>query len=526
MPREHILAAGSSRRGAKRRVLPAAAAVTLLALGLVAFDGNGQVLPPDRYALAFATAPTSVRLTADGRELLLEFSRALPDGEADRAAKALGPLLEGYAEGYGAIRFRLVTPVRTALPAATDPKTVVLTPDPEPEDKPDDRRRLALAEARSQARSGDLDGARVRLQQIAAASPEDIDPLLTLAEAETSAGRWQHALGLYDGIRRLFPEATDVVRDRDALSMSHAPSFRSDLGATFGPNGERSQTFTIDGDLPLGERWRANVSLQTTHDAIRGLRRPFSADPANYSAVKPLATVELEHAWTDPIGTTRLRLFAAPATAGGELKHDITTQFGDTTIGALYHQPYWGTVLAFAGNARRDQLGVAQLVRLPAQWQVQLGAGLVRYGIPGHDTVNAGPSVLAGLSKGLPAAWLPWDGAELRLGYRLEAEYLSHAQTTPTASGPLALLDTRAREVHSLYAEGSSPLGPGTATALLGYAIDRYGGGGPEALLRFTGGQDSDRLVFSAEAGVEPSLDIKPRTLFHLGCYAIWRFGA
>ena len=503
------------------------AAGTMLLAGIAwgSLDGNGQVLAPGQLSLVFATAPSTVRLTPDGREVLIEFAAPLRDGEANRAAKALGPLLEGYAEGYGALRLRLTAPARTAARTSADPKTVVIDPDPEPEPNPADRRRLAMLQAREQARAGNLDGAQVRLRQIAAETPFDPEPLLILADAQNAAGHWQRAIGLYDGARRLFPEATDIARDRDALSMSHAPTIRPEIGATFGPNGERAQTFTLTGDMPLGERWRGVVMLQSSHDEIRGLRRASSGTVADYSAIKLQASVGVTHDWDAPVGTTRLSVFAAPATAGAELKHDITTGLGDTTAGAIFHQPYWGTVTSFAANARRDQIGVAHVVKLPDQWQVQAGAGLIRYGIPGHDEVASGPTVLAGVSKGLPAEWLPLNSMTMRLGYRMEAEYLSHAKPAPTSAGQLPLLDTRAREIHSFFTEATAPLWSGAATALLGYAVDRYGGGGPQALLRLTSGKESDRFVFGAEAGVEPSLDLKPRTLFHLGFYSIWRFG-
>lgn len=421
MPRQRFLAGAVFLRGARRKGARAIGAVGMaVALGAGLF-ARRPVLAADRYTLSFQTAPAAVRVTPDGREVVLEFSGPLGDGEADRAAKALGARLEGYAEGYGAVRFRLTTPTR----AVADGRRVVITPDPEPVDKPEDRRRLAMLDARAQASAGDLDAARVRLAQIAADAPGDMEPRLMLAAAESGAGHWQQALQAYDGVRRLFPEATDVARDRDALAMSHASAIRPVFDATFGPNGERAQTLTLSGDVPIGETWRASFSERTTHETIRGLRRPIGGTVADYDAVKALATVGLTHDWDWPIGTTRLSLFAAPATVGAGIQHDLATRFGETTLGALYHQPYWGTVTAFAANARRDRIGVTQAVKLPDSWQIHAGAGVIRYGIPGHDTVASGPSLLAGLSKGLPASWVKLDGMQLRLGYRLEAEYLS-----------------------------------------------------------------------------------------------------
>ena len=512
-----------ARQKTARPVLIAAACVAFTAVA--SLIGSGQALSADHYTLDFATAPAAVRVSADGRELLIEFPGALPDGEADRVAKSLGPLLEGYAEGYGAVRYRLTEPATASLDPAAGARAVLVTPRSQPEATDDDRRQLALVQARRDGKNGNLEDARVRLTSLAAAQPGDPEPLLIMAELENDAGRWQRAIGLYNGLGRLFPEATDIFRDRNALARTHGPTIQIDGGATFGSGGERSQTATLLGSVPLGERWRASASVQTTHDEARDLRLPFSSTSARYSGTKVLGDVGLAYDWDKPLGTTRLDLFAAPRTLGVALKHEFSTRLGETTLGAFYHQPYWGTVTSFAADARRDQIGFSQAITLPELWQVQFGAGLIRYGIPGYDSVAAGPSVLAGLSKVLPPRWLPLDGLQVRLGYRLEAEYLSRTETADIGGVALPLLDVRTREFHSLYAETSAQWGPGRASALLGYAVDRYGGSGPLATLRYTGGEDSDRLGFSAEAGIEPSLDVKTRTLFHLGGHLVWRFG-
>ena len=523
MPCKRYLKWIVARQTTLRPVLIVAACAPFIAVA--ALIGSGHALSAGHYALDFATVPTAVRVSPDGREVLIEFAGALPDGEADRVAKSLGPLLEGYAEGFGAVRYRLTEPAAAALDPASGTRTVMVTPQGQPDATEDDRRQLALVQARRDGIEGNLDGARVRLMNLAAAQPGDLEPMLVLAELETSAGRWQHAIGLYSGLGRLFPEASDVFRDRDALARTHGPALRVDAGATFGPGGERAQTATLAASMPLGERWRTSISVQTSHDEAGGLRLPFSATTAAYSGTKVLGDLSVAYDWEKPLGSTHFDLLAAPRTLGVALKHEFSTRFGETTLGAIYHQPYWGTVMSFAADARRDQIGFSQTVPLPELWQAQFGAGLIRYGMPGYDSVASGPSVLAGLSKGLPARWLPMDGMQVRIGYRLEAEYLSQTMTAITDGQALPLLDVRTREFHNLYAETSAALGPGKASALLGYAVDRYGGSGPLATLRYASGDDSDRLAFEAEAGIEPSLDVKTRTLFHLGGHLVWRFG-
>ncbi len=502
-----------------------AGAVVAALMLMTAPPSQAQELPADRYALTFFSAPTTVRSSPDGRELLVVFAGALPDGEVDRVTHLLGPLLDSYAEGYGAIRFRLTMPVRASLASSSDRRVIDIVPQAAARASVEDRNRLQLLEAREQAREGDVEGARANLQRIIAERPTDIEPRLALADTEIGAARWKHALGLYDGLLHLFPEATDIGRDRTTLALQHAPSVRTEAGLTFGPGGERAQTGIISGDMPLGETWRVGASVQTTHDTIRALRRSGSGVAADFDGTKLLQDLSLIHQWRSPTDTTRVDVFAALKTTGFSLSQNLTTSLGQTTIGAYYHQPYWGTVMSFAANARRDQLGAAQTVSLPDRWEAQLGAGVVRYGLPGHDNVAAGPTVLAGISRGLPERWMPLPDMQTRLGYRLEAEYLSNTQTGPTSAGPLPLLDIRKREIHNLYAESSAPLGPGLASVSLGYAFDRFGGSGPQALIRYNGGLDGDRLSYSAEAGLGPSLDVRTRTLFHLGGSLVWRFG-
>ena len=500
-------------------------ALLVVALMFAASGARAQEPPADRYTVTFFSKPTTVRTSPDGRELLVVFPGALPDGEVDRVTHALGTLLDSYAEGYGAIRFRLTMPIRASLASSSDRRTIEVVPEASARASLEDERRLQLLKAREQAREGDVAGARANLQRIVAERPQDIEPRLALADTEIGVSRWQHALGLYDGILRLFPEATDIGRDRTGLMLQHAPSVRTDGGLTFGPGGERAQSATVSGDMPLGETWRVGASVQTTHDTIRGLRRSGSAGAADYDGTKLLQDLSLTHQWQSPTDTTRIDVYTALRTVGASFSQTLGTSLGLTTVGGYYHQPYWGTVMAFAANARRDQLGVAHGVSLPDRWQAQIGAGLIRYGLPGYDSVAAGPSALAGISRGLPDRWMPLQDMQVRLGYRLEAEYLSNVQTGSTSAGPLPLLDVRKREVHSLYADSSTPIGPGLATVSMGYALDRFGGGGPQALIRYSGGQDSDRLSFSVEAGLGPSLDVRTRTLFHLGGSLVWRLG-
>jgi hypothetical protein len=76
--------------------------------------------------------------------MLVQFAGALPDGEVDRVTHSLGPLFESYAEGYGALRFRLPMPVRVSLAPTGVRRVIDIVPQTTSHANFEDEHRLQL----------------------------------------------------------------------------------------------------------------------------------------------------------------------------------------------------------------------------------------------------------------------------------------------------------------------------------------------------------------------------------------------
>jgi hypothetical protein len=76
--------------------------------------------------------------------MLVQFAGALPDGEVDRVTHSLGPLFESYAEGYGALRFRLTMPVRASLAPTGVRRVIDIVPQTTSHANLEDEHRLQL----------------------------------------------------------------------------------------------------------------------------------------------------------------------------------------------------------------------------------------------------------------------------------------------------------------------------------------------------------------------------------------------
>ena len=111
-----------------------------------------------------------------------------------------------------------------------------------------------------------------------------------------------------------------------------------------------------------------------------------------------------------------------------------------------------------------------------------------------------------------------------RVGYQLAAEYISSV-ATPYGRG-LPPLDVRRREIHAAETTIEGLVGPGLLSATGGYAIDRYGGSGPVARLRYARPEEETKaLSFGVEGSLAPSLAQQSRVVWQASAFLLWRLG-
>lgn len=477
------------------------------------------------FQIPLASSPTTVQAEASGREIVLIFPGPISPADLAALERASGTwLVEGLSVGQDAARLRLT---RSAVPRLVpDGRGATLVLEPVGRGGIGWReRRLALAEAELAVRQGDTARARAIVAPLLEDNPQDTGLIERMAAIEAAAGRTQEALSMYERALGLDPGASSLVMARRSLALQQGPVLRSEAFFVAAPGGERVASVQIAGTSGVVDGWRADFRVEGRRGEASNLRQTGQDAAAPFEGERARGEVGLERRW-ETAGTSRIALLAGPRTAGIGAQHSIRLGQADLTASAAWNQPYWDTLMSFAGNAVRDRAGIDLAFSPARNFIAQVGTGALRYGVPARSDVAHGAAVTAALSWIAPESWAPIDGWQTRFGARLGAEYLSSVARGQTPQGQnLPLLDVRSREVYSLEAALDGPVGPAQVTILGGYAYDRYGGAGPLGLIRATS-RNEGNLSFGLEAGVGPSLAENPRAVWRIGGFLIWRFGA
>ncbi|WPB83925.1 hypothetical protein [Sediminicoccus rosea] len=504
------------------------AAALCLALSLLRPEGAAAQSPPAAspamLQIPLSQSPTAALAEPGGREIVLIFPGAVPRADAAALERAAASgLIEGLNIARGAARLRLARPaqprlvpqgegsllvlqsVGRSMVSPQDPPVPVAAPEPAPPEP-------ATPEPAPPAM--DLPVLRE--------SPREAPPITRFAAAEAPSPGARAEAEVYQRALAIEPGASPLVAARGFLTGGAADTLRSDGFWAAGPGGERIVSLQFAGSARLAEGWVADFRLEGRKGESRSLRQTGQDVAAPWSGEAMRGEFGIERQW-DGMGRTRLAVLGSPRAVGVSARHSQRLGEADIAASGAWNQPYWETMMAFAGYAVRDH-AVLDLGTVTGQGiGLRVGGGFVRYGLPTRADVAQGGTVNATLNWTAPEAWMPVEQWRARLGYHLFAEYLSGVAQAPTAQGPsMPLLDVRTREVHRLEGALSGPAGPAQVTLLGGYAWDRYGGSGPVALLRATN-RDEARLSFGIEAGVGPSLAENARAVWRAGGFLVWR---
>lgn len=457
-----------------------------------------------------------------GRDVVVVLDGAVSTALAERLSRMDG-LIENVAIGYDAVRLRLTGPAAVRTVAGG----VLLTPQKPVGASPAwEQRRLLILQAQMQAQHGEARAAQARLAAALQDRPDDVDLLAGLASLDERAGRWHSGLTLYDQILSDNPGAEEIARARDALGLRVGPLLRTDVFVTASAGGERTQSVLLTGAAPLSEDWRADFAQETRHESARDVLRSDGLSGGAIDTTRVRSEFGVTRAWGAD-ETTRAAVHLADGGPGFGLQHRFTSAWGTTTLSGDYKRPYWDTLTSLRANASRDLVQVQQEWRLSPALAAELGIGGERYGIPARRNLTEGGVVSAGLTWTVPARAVRRvlsRGWTARLGYQLAAEYIASV-ATPYGQ-VLPPLDVRRREIHAAEATVERLVGPGLLTATGGYAIDRYGGSGPVARLRYARAEDETRpLSFGVEGSLAPSLAQQSRVVWQASAFLLWRFG-
>lgn len=310
---------------------------------------------------------------------------------------------------------------------------------------------LALVEA--DAAAGYPGQARRRAEALATDHPDDPQVTRRLADARAgdgdprAASRAYRALGAHDAAAR--------------RAAAMAPGTAT-LTATARDGGDLSQV-----DLAA----HVDVALDDDVTAGGGVRRVktwIDAPAATLSAGRTIADAALQVALTD---AARAQVMMATALDDGVTGGGARIVIGSAEAQArgllLVHMPDVSTGAQALAAGWLTRAAIGGTWRMSPEWLVQGDAGANRYGLDG-GAASATVTLAAGIDYLMRRA-----APSLTLGYRLDAEYVTHAGAVPLAD----------RENHIVQGVVSGRLGAAQLTGQLGYTVDRFGGSGPIAAL-------------------------------------------
>ncbi len=383
---------------------------------------------------------------ASERELLLRFAEPIDSGVADGIAEQLPGWLSSVSVGYDSMLIIATRPVNFGLGHEGAVTRITLTE--AGQDAADGRSvedlRLDVLRARLKARQGKTEAARSDLQDLQQTAPENADVLVELATLEESVGSWRRAVSLYDRALNLDPNRRELASARRSLDRENGSQLRLDSDIQFVEGGDTQwitvgsgrviTSMTTEFGVRVENRWLDDDEVLRTNGVTEAVNEMHQRGEV-YGAVELAPGHDLE-------GT----LLAGAGSPGAALRYDYRTPQTRTTVRLTLHRSYWELVEGIVDGALQDAIGLRHEHQLSRRWFAEAEASLNRFGIDTIDTAATSFDIGGALRYRVP-----WESADLTVGYTLSGRYVGGIETRRDANGnafnPLPLTDT---EFHSL----------------------------------------------------------------------------
>lgn len=432
---------------------------------------------------------------ASERELFLRFAEPIDSGVADGIAEQLPGWLSSISVGYDSMLIVANRPVNFGLGHEGAVTRITLTE--AGEDAADGRSaedlRLDVLRARLKARQGRTDAARSDLQDLQQTAPENADVLVELATLEESVGSWRRAVSLYDRALNLDPNRRELASARRSLDRENGSQLRLDSDIQFVEGGDTQwitvgsgrviTSMTTEFGVRVENRWLDDDQVLRTNGVTEAVSEMHQRGEA-YGAVELAPGHDLE-------GT----LLAGAGSPGAALRYDYRTPQTRTTVRLTLHRSYWELVEGIVDDALQDAIGLRHEHQLNRSWFAEAEASLNRFGIDTIDTAATSFDIGGALRYRVP-----WEAADLTVGYTLSGRYVGGIETRRDANGnafnPLPLTDT---EFHSLDISLGDAVGSDFRyNTFLSLSVDRIGDGiGPSI-----GGELSWEITDDSQLGL------------------------
>lgn len=411
---------------------------------------------------------------ASERELLLRFAEPIDSGVADGIAEQLPGWLSSVSVGYDSMLIVATRPVTFAFGHEGAVTRITLTE--AGEDAADGRSaedlRLDVLRARLKARQGKTDAARSDLQDLQQTAPGNADVLVELATLEESVGSWRRAVSLYDRALNLDPNRRELASARRSLDRENGSQLRIDSDIQFVEGGDTQwitvgsgrviTSMTTEFGVRVENRWLDDDQVLRSNGVTEAVSETHQRGEV-YGAVELAPGHDLE-------GT----LLAGAGSPGAALRYDYRTPQTRTTLRLTLHRSYWELVEGIVDGALQDAIGLRHEHQLSRRWFAEAEASLNRFGIDTIDTAATSFDIGGALRYRVP-----WEAADLTVGYTMSGRYVGGIETRRDANGnafnPLPLTDT---EFHSLDVSLGDAIGSDFRyNTFLSLSVDRIGDG-------------------------------------------------
>lgn len=420
--------------------------------------------------------PKSVTIEpeASARELLLRFAEPIDSGVADGIAEQLPGWLSSVSVGYDSMLIIATRPVNFGLGHEGSITRITLTGSGEEaiDGRSAEDLRLDVLRARLKARQGKTDAARSDLQDLQQTAPENADVLVELATLEESVGSWRRAVSLYDRALNLDPNRRELASARRSLDRENGSQLRIDSDIQFVEGGDTQwitvgsgrviTSMTTEFGVRVENRWLDDDQVLRVNGVTEAVSEMHQRGEV-YGAVELAPGHDLE-------GT----LLAGAGSPGAALRYDYRTPQTRTTLRLTLHRSYWELVEGIVDGALQDAIGLRHEHQLSRRWFAEAEASLNRFGIDNIETAATSFDLGGALRYRVP-----WEAADLTVGYTLSGRYVGGIETRRDANGnafnPLPLTDT---EFHSLDLSLGDAIGSDFRyNTFLSLSVDRIGDG-------------------------------------------------
>lgn len=418
--------------------------------------------------------PVSVQVENNGDELLLRLDRPVVPELVQGLAEKLPEWLASATTGYDTVLLvarpgsvfevsqgEQITRVRLSAVASTD------ADGKSPEDL-----RLEILRARLKARQGKTGAAKEKLADLQTDNPDNADVLVEMASIEQSVGSWRRATGLYQQALSLDPDRRDLASAKRALDRENGSQIRVDWDYQQVEDGDLQIPVVLSGRFLPTDMLDAGFRLENRYlddDQVLRVNGVNQAVTVNrqrgeiYLGGSPASGHRLEGALLGSLGGP-----------GAALRYTFQTPDTVTSVNAIWNQAYWELVEGIVDDGVQDRLGIRHERQFTRRWSGEAGIGLNRFGIDNISTAATTVDLSAAIRY-----LIPWEAADLTVGYSLNAQYVGTLETRRDANGnafnPMPLTDT---EIHSLDVSVSDVFLKDWRYVVFGsLSTDRFAGG-------------------------------------------------